>query len=358
MLTVTYIAKFMNMPTQKKRITMKDVAEAAGVSTQTVSRVINDFSYVSDHTRQKVKTVIEELGYLPSTLARSLSQQRSFTIGVVTYGLKHMGPSRTLNGIADVAEKLGYMLLMKELQSFETKTINGVIASLLSRQVDGIIWAAPEIGNSHIWLNDQLDSITVPALFLTMEPRKGLSSVETDNYQGAVLAMQHLLDSGRRKIVHISGPLTWWEATERKRGWHDTLKKAGLSAPDRYIAEGNWSAASGKRAFLQLYEAYPDMDAIFVANDQMALSVLREAHRLNIRIPEQLAVVGYDNIEESAYFYPSLTTISQDHQLIGETAVQTLIKMIKKAQKNQPAESHAIVFEPTLIVRESSVVSD
>lgn len=344
----------MNLPDPKKRITIKDVALAAGVSTQTVSRVINNVSYVSDKTREKVEAVIDELGYLPSTLARSLSQQRSYTLGVVTYGLKYMGPSRTLNGIADVAENLGYMLLMKELQSFDVQNIKVVIDSLLSRQVDGIIWAAPEIGNSHVWLNDQFKHITVPVIFLTIEPREGVPSVTTDNYQGALLAMQHLLDAGRKKIVHISGPLTWWEASERKRGWRDALEKAGLTAPDHYCAEGNWSPASGKRAFLQLHEAYSDMDAVFVANDQMALSVLRECRRLNIDIPEDLAVVGFDNITESAFFCPSLTTVSQDQQLLGETAVHTIVEMIQANQENRPIETESRFLTPTLIVRESS----
>jgi len=344
----------MNSTSSKKRVTIKDVAREAGVSTQTVSRVINNVSYVSDKTRKRVQTVINELGYLPSTLARSLSQQRSYTLGIVTFGLKYIGPSRTLNGIANAADELGYMLLMKDLQSFDLENIKVVIDSLLSRQVDGIIWAAPEIGNSLSWLGDHLENISVPVIFLAMEPREGISSVTTNNYQGAVLAMQHLLDSGRTKIVHISGPLTWWEATERKRGWRDTLDQAGLTASEHHCAEGNWSPESGERAFLQLYEAYPDMDAVFVANDQMALSVLREAHRLGIDIPKQLAVVGFDNITESAYFYPSLTTVSQDQQLIGETAVHTIVEMIQANQDNLPIEVESRFFVPTLIVRESS----
>lgn len=344
----------INLSDPKKRITMKDVAQTAGVSTQTVSRVINNTSYVAEKTREKVETVIDELGYLPSTLARSLSQMRSYTLGVVTFGLKLMGPSRTLFGIADVAEKLGYMLLMKELQSFDLENIKSVIDSLLARQVDGIIWAAPEIGNSHLWLEDQLGRITVPVIFLTIEPRDGIPSVTTDNYQGALLAMEHLLGSGRKHIFHISGPLTWWEATERKRGWRDALAKAALDAPDQYCAEGDWSSASGVRAFRQLYEAYPDMDAIFVANDQMALGVLREAHRLGVDIPKELAVVGFDNIKESAYFCPSLTTVSQDQQMLGEVAVQRIVEMIEAVQEQLPVEAESRFLPPTLIVRESS----
>jgi DNA-binding LacI/PurR family transcriptional regulator len=340
---------------RNKRVTIKDVAQAAGVSTQTVSRVMNNSSYVSGETRHRVETVVEQLGYHPSTLARSLSQQRSYTLGIVTFGLKYIGPSRTLNGIADKADELGYMLLMKELDDYTINRIDDVIDSLLARQVDGILWAAPEIGDNHAWIDERLEKIPVPVLFLAMQPREGVASVSTDNFQGAVMATQHLLDCGRKKIGHISGPLNWWEANERKRGWREVLTTAGFDAPEKHCAEGNWSPTSGEQAFIQLLEAFPDMDAVFVANDQMALSVLRETCRRGIRVPEQLAVIGFDNIPESGYFYPSLTTISQDLQLLGGLAVQNIVEMIQYRQENRPIIAQSRFIQPNLVVRESSI---
>ena len=339
---------------RRKRVTIKDVAQAAGVSTQTVSRVVNKFSYVSGETRQRVEAVVEQLDYRPSTLARSLSQQRSYTLGVVTFDLKYIGPSRTLNGIADRADELGYMLLMKELGNFDPNRIDEVINSLLARQVDGILWVVPEIGDNHSWVDERLEKIPVPVLFLAMQSREGISGVSTDNFQGAVLAVKHLLDCGRKKIGHISGPLGWWEADERKRGWRETLNAAGFETLEQCCTEGNWSSASGERAFIRLLELFPDMDAVFVANDQMALSVLREANRRGISIPEQLAVVGFDGIPESAYFSPSLTTISQDLQLLGEQAVQSIVEMIRTRQENQPVIAQSKFIQPILVVRESS----
>ena len=339
---------------RRKRVTIKDVAQAAGVSTQTVSRVINKFSYVSGETRQRVEEVVGQLGYHPSTLARSLSQQRSYTLGVVTFGLKHIGPSRTLNGIADKADELGYMLLMKELDNFDTNRIDDVIDSLLARHVDGIVWVAPEIGDNHAWVDERLEKTPVPVLFLAMRPRKGILSVATDNFQGGMMATQHLLACGRKKIGHISGPRGWWESNERKRGWCETLEAAGFDTSQQHYTEGNWSSASGEQAFIQLLETSPEMDAVFVANDQMALGVLREANRRGICVPEQLAVVGFDNIPESAYFYPSLTTISQDLQLLGEQAVQTVVEMIQTRQENQAVVAQSRFIQPTLVVRESS----
>lgn len=344
----------MTQPERKKRITIKDVAHAAGVSTQTVSRVMNKFAYVSDETRQRVEVVVEQLGYRPSTLARSLIQQRSFTIGVVTFGLKYIGPSRTLNGIADMADELGYMLLMKELVDLDTESIEEVIESLLARQVDGILWAVPEIGDNRNWLTDRLASIPVPVLFLTMEPRANVPSIATDNYSGAVMATQHLLECGFKNIGHISGPMDWWEAKERKRGWSETLIKAGLDASENRCAEGNWSSASGEQAFLQLLQTFPTLDAVFVANDQMALSVLREAHRRKIKVPEQLAVAGFDGIPESAYFYPSLTTVFQNPQILGEQSIQYIVEMIQARQENRSFITQSRFIQPNLTVREST----
>ena len=344
-----------SMPSNKpKRVTIKDVAQAAQVSTQTVSRVMNDFPYVSKKTRQHVKEIVKELGYNPSTLARSLSQQRSYTIGVVMFGLKYIGPARTMNGITEKADELGYMLLMKEVENFESHCIDEVIDSLLARQVDGILWGVSEIGDNHAWIKERMDDIPVPVVFLAMQPREGIASVATDNYQGAILATQHLLDCGRKKIGHIAGPLDWWEADERKRGWRETLGAAEIETTDNHWAQGNWSSASGEKAILRLFESYPDMDGVFVANDQMALSVLREANRRGINIPHDLSVVGFDNIPESAYFYPSLTTIFQNNNLLGGQAVQDVVNMIQARQENLPEIAQTRFIKPTLVIRESS----
>jgi DNA-binding LacI/PurR family transcriptional regulator len=344
----------LHQPDGKKRVTIKDVAKVAGVSTQTVSRVMNKFTYVSAETRQRVEAVVEQLGYRPSTLARSLIQQRSYTLGVVTFGLKYIGPSCTLNGISDKADELGYMLLMRDLDNFDVDKTDNIIDSLLARQVDGILWVAPEIGDNHAWIEERMDEIPVPVMFLAMQPRIGIPSIATDNFRGAVMAVQHLLECGRKNIGHISGPLSWWEADERKRGWRETLAAVGFDTSEARCAEGNWSPASGEKAYLQLLETFQDMDAVFVANDQMALGVLHEASCRNISIPEQLAVIGFDNIPESAYFYPSLTTVSQDLQLLGEQAVQNVVQMIQAQQESQPVIAQSEFIQPSLVVRESS----
>ncbi len=320
---------------------------------QTVSRVINNVSYVSGETRQRVEMIIEQLGYRPSTLARSLSQQRSYTLGVVTFGLKFIGPSRTLNGIADKADELGYMLLMKKMDNFGADHIDEAIDSLLSRHVDGIIWDVPEHDENQAWA-EGIKDLPVPIIFMSMEARPGFSVVSLDSYAGAKMATRHLLDQGCQNIGHISGSLAWWEARLRLQGWRETLEKTGRNVTNQQWEEGNYSSSSGSVAAEKLFDRYPQMDGVFVANDQMALSLMREAHRRGIRIPQQLAVVGFDNIPESAFFYPSLTTISQDPQLLGGQAVRSLVNMIQAEQENRLIETQSILVSPTLVVRESS----
>ncbi len=200
----------------------------AGVSTQTVSRVINERPDVSRETRKHVQDVIEKLGYRPSALARSLIRRRSHTLGVVTAGLNYIGPSRTLNGITAAAEEAGYALLLKELPRFDANDNEPIFQALVSRHVDGIIWAVQEVGENWSWMNKLALDYGIPIVHLTMEPRENISVVSINNYLGGCMAMSHLLDQGYRHIGHISGPLDWWEARQRMKAWKDALEKRAL----------------------------------------------------------------------------------------------------------------------------------
>lgn len=338
------------------RATIKEVASVAGVSTQTVSRVINERPDVSPETRKRVQEVIKALSYQPSALARSLISQRSYTLGVVTAGLRHIGPSRTLSGITSAAEEAGYYLLLKELPRYGTEDISPIFQAFLSQHVDGIIWAVPEVGDNRKWVDHPPADVDVPLVFLTMESRSDLSIVSIDNYLGGRMAMSHLLEQGYRKIGHICGPLDWWEARQRMSAWKDTLNEAGLDASDRYCVEGNWSSASGALAIEKLCDQYPDMDALFVANDQMALGAIQFFIEKGIRIPEDVGIVGFDNIAESAFFSPALTTIQQDQNHVSKVAVAEVIKIIESGwQGLDPVDPTSIILPPTLVVRQSSL---
>ena len=338
------------------RSTIKEVASVAGVSTQTVSRVINDRPDVSSETRKRVQDVIGKLSYQPSALARSLISQRSHTLGVVTAGLRYIGPSRTLSGIASAVEEAGYSLLLKELPRFDAQDIAPIFQALLSRHVDGIIWAVPEIGENRKWVNNPPSDVVVPLVYLTMEPQKNIPVVSIDNYSGGRMAVSHLLEQGYRNIGHISGPLDWWESRQRMKAWKDTLKDAGVEVKDNQWAEGNWSSASGTLAVEKLFEQYPEMDSIFVANDQMALGVLQIVSQKGLRIPQDMGIVGFDNIPESAYFWPPLTTVQQDQYNIARVAVEEMIKIIESGwQGLDPVDPKSIMLPPTLVVRQSSL---
>jgi DNA-binding LacI/PurR family transcriptional regulator len=298
-----------------------------------------------------VRQAIEELNYQPNAIARSLSQQRSLTLGVITAGLQFIGPSQTLNGIAKQAEEMGYSLLLKELPHFRSNNTKPLLNTLLARQVEGIIWAVPEIGDNR----DQLIEVSIPIIYLTMQEQPGASAVAVDNYLGGRMATQHLIEQGYRHIAHLSGPLDWWESRQRLAGWLDALRDAGLPGSEQQTAAGNWSVSSGAQAMSRLEEIYPDMDAIFVANDQMSLGAMHVAHQKGYRIPEDLGIVGFDGIPESEYFVPPLTIICQDLRELGSTAVRQLIQAIDFVRRDQPVyEPRYIALHPELCIRESS----
>jgi len=277
-------------------------------------------------------------------------------LGVVTAGLKYIGPSRTLSGITAAAEGAGYSLLLKELSYFNANNVAPIFQTLLSRHVDGIIWAVPEVGDNRTWVNKLSLDLDIPIVYLAMESKEKICVVSVNNYLGGQLATSHLIEQGYQHIGHITGPLDWWEARERKAAWKDALLEAGREVKDRYWVEGNWSPASGAQAIKKLFEQYTEMDAVFVANDQMALSVMQYACRRDVQIPEELGVVGFDDIPESAYFWPPLTTVQQDQYNVGEVAVEEIIKIIESGWlEHEPVRPKSIMLTPTLVVRQSSL---
>lgn len=343
------------MLVHKKAATIKQVAHRAGVSTQTVSRVINNRPDVAPETRDRVQGVITQLGYQPNALARSLIRQRSYALGVVVAGLTYYGPARTLAGIQQQAAESGYRLLLDLLPAPETDAIEPVLRDLLAWQVDGIVWAVAEIGPNHAWLQEQMPDLPAPVVFLNMEPRPNLLSASVDNRLCGLLATEHLLAQGRRDIGILTGPLYSWEAQQRRLGWQQALLEAGISVEAEQEVEGTWLVSSGEEGLRHLLEQVPNLDAVFASNDQMGLGVLTAARRLGIRVPDDLAVVGVDNIPESAYFYPPLTSVQQHLFDLGRTSVRMLVDRIDSVQRDQlPAESEPVWLQPELVIRESS----
>ncbi len=320
---------------------------------------MNDRPDVAPETFQRVQQVIKDIGYAPNVLARSLIQGRSHTLGVVAYGLEYFGPSRVLTGIEQQANELGYSIFLNLLHQPETNNVDHLLNSLLARQVDGIIWAIPEIGNNRAWAHAKTPDLPVPVMFVSgMDGPTSLPLVGIDNRTIGRLATEHLLAGGARRIGIVTGPLNWWEAQQRQQGWRETLEAHGLVVEDRLVAVGDWTARSGEQGLYQLLAQCPDIDAIFASNDQMALGILYAAHRLGRRVPEDVSMVGVDNIPESAHFWPPLTTVRQRIREAGAEAVQELDRMIHQTKTSRRSRDgilpNVTLLQPELVIRESS----
>jgi LacI family transcriptional regulator len=340
------------------RTTIADVAQAAGVSKATVSRVLaGQTKYLREETRQRVLKAIERLAYHPSNAARSLKSKRSFTLGIVGYGLEYYGPSCTLSGIEQEASELGYTILLHLIRQPETNNVEELLRKMHSRYVDGIIWAVPEIGDNRFWLKSKTYRPSTPIVFLSMEPQPDQFVVSVDNYSGGLMATRHLIAQGCQDVGLIAGPLDWWEARERKRGWQEALESVGLFK-DSFITEGNWTVTSGELGLDQLLTRHPKIDGVFACNDRMALGALKAARRLGRQVPGDLAIVGFDGTQDAAYYYPPLSTVRQDMVELGRRAVRKLGQVIEAGRNGDSATPENTLLQPELIVRESSHLAE
>jgi LacI family transcriptional regulator len=272
--------------------------------------------------------------------------------------VQYFGPSHTLAGIERQASEMGYTLHLSLVDNPSESGIQ-VLHDMLSYQVDGILWAVSEIGNNRAWAEQEICQLSVPVVFLDMRPCPNLSVVNIDNRTGGFLATKHLLDQGYRHVGLITGPSKWWSAQQRKAGWRDALEEAGLSPEESLVVEGTWSPASGERGLRQLLARRPDVDALFASNDQMALGALKTTRELGKRVPQDLAIVGFDNVPEAPYFSPPLSTVRQDLDEWGRGAVRELGRIIEARQQGDAEiDPRTITFRPELIVRESSRVPE
>jgi DNA-binding LacI/PurR family transcriptional regulator len=304
---------------------MADVAVVAGVSHMTVSRVLNDPRSVKPATRDRVQAAMRSLGYRPNTLARALATGRTRRIGVLALATALYGPTSTLLSIEGAAAVAGYHLDVVRLRSVTRRSVAHAADGLRSRGVDGIIGITP-----HTWAPRALQSVSSGLPLVAVEGAEGrLPTVAVDQEKGAVLATEHLLGLGHATVWHVAGPRDWLEAQARLAAWRKTLQQAGRALP---LAE------------------QPGATAVFVANDQMALGVLRALVEAGIRVPDQVSVVGFDDVPESAYFTPPLTTVRQDFDEVGRLALKLLLDQLADGA----AEEHHVVVEPRLVVRQSS----
>jgi LacI family transcriptional regulator len=243
------------------------------------------------------------------------------------------------------------------LDQFDREHIEKVITQFIAQQVTGIIWAIPGFTDSMELVASIAESLEIPIILLNRPPLKKRLVLSVDNREGARLAVRHLQDQGYRHIGMISGPLSWWEAQERLAGWREMVETAGIKNLDRMIYEGDWTVESGDCGFEALFAANPDLDAIFVSNDQMSLGVIQAARRHELRIPEDLGIVGFDNVAESKFYSPALTTVHQPARHLGGLAVVRLDQCIRHEAGEDCINAGQNVVVPDLIVRRTSLRS-
>ncbi len=337
-----------------RRITIREVAHEAGVSVQTVSRVLNGHPDVAEKTRARVQSVVTRLRYRPSGIARSLAAQSTQMLGVVASGFQLFGPAQLLAGIERQATELGWHLMLQIVDPAAPADYDRVASNLISQNVAGVIWAYPELtGERERAFHQQIEP-HLPVIFLSMQAQPGSAVISVDNRHGAWLAVQHLVGCGYRRIGIITGPMALWSAQQRRLGWQDALAAAHLPRHSRQVVEGDWSAESGHAGLLRLIAQFPSLDAVFASNDQMALGALKAAERVGRRVPDTLAVVGFDDIPESAFFRPALTTVHHDLMDLGRLAVRELHRVIHARREGRTTTATSLMLQPRLVVRESA----
>jgi DNA-binding LacI/PurR family transcriptional regulator len=322
---------------------MVDVARLAGVSHQTVSRVLNDHPHVSPKTRADVLAAIRDLGYRPNAAARTLATGRTNVIGVISVDSTLYGPSSMLYGLEQAAPP-SYLVAISRLAALDRQSLHKTVERFLDQAVEGLIVVAPQTDAVEALVNLKTE---IPLVAIKCGTGAPLPSVIIDNRAGAARATQYLLDLGHETVYNLGGPPNWLDASERAEGWRDTLRAAGAKVPD--IVCGDWSARSGYEIGHRL-AAMSEVTAVLCCNDQMALGLLRALTERSRNVPGDVSVVGFDDIPEAAFFPPPLTTVRQDFGELGRRAMHLLMDRICGDDRIMPP----MPIVPDLVVRASA----
>ncbi len=327
-------------------VTIRDIAEAAGVSITTVSRVLNNVDHpIGAETRQRVLAVAESFGYRPNIAARSLRTDRSATVGIIADDIAGPFATKIIRGIQDRLRQAGYLCVIISAD-WNPDTEREAIRDLVSRSIDGIVFSE----TWHHTAVDLLDLANKPYVFVHRQfAAPGEYSTIPDERYGAHLAMTHLIRLGHKRIAYINGPTHYYASALRLNGYREELEEAGLPFDSRLVACGDWSLESGYTAMQQLLEVRPRFTALFAGNDLMAVGAIYALQDAGLRVPDDVAVVGYDNREISYTFRPKLTTVTLPCYEMGQAAAQMLLDRMHG--KNEVAEE--IKVRGSLLIRES-----
>lgn len=326
---------------------MRDVAQLAGVSAQTVSRVLSDHPNVQAETRQAVKEAARSLGYRRNATARALVTGRSNMIGVITLSSSSYSRMTLIVGIEREAAARGYSVTFVSITDLSARSLEAGLSRLVAQGVDGIITAVPLQGSSA-----EVESLLneVPSVAIDSPLPAGQQVVAFDQVHAARLAVEHLIERGHTNIWHVAGPKDWVESDARITGWRNALESAELQVPPEIY--GDWSAESGYRAGLILGRM-PDVTAVFVASDEMAFGLIKAVTELGRSVPGDISVVGIDDIELAHYCTPPLTTVRQPLEEIGRHAVRHLDSELGEVDA-RGSRAETMLITPELIVRSST----
>ncbi len=308
----------------------------------TVSRVLNGHPNIRESTRSKVLQAIDEMNYTPSSIARALATRRARRIGVLIDGPVQNGPNNTLRALEKAARGVGYAVSAFSIGSDDESQMDSGVMELVTQGVDALCVIAPRASSLDL-LRQQTTGL--PTIVIKAEADAAWHTVGVDQRAGARLAVKHLIDLGHTSIAHLAGPQDWFDARERVQGWRESLDEAGLAHGPFVV--GEWSSDFGFD-FGQTFE-WGDTTAVFAANDQIALGVVHGLARRGIRVPEDISVVGFDDLSDARHFLPPLTTVRQDFAELGELALQQVIAAIEG--NTDPTHD---TIQPALIVREST----
>ena len=322
---------------------MTDVARLAGVSHQTVSRVLNEHPNVREQTRLRVRAAIAQLGYRPNKAARALVTGRSQLIGIIAQNSSLYGPASLLAAFELAAAEAGFSVSLRRVEVLDRASIASAVEHHRDSRVAGIVAIAPTAS-----ANEALADVPagVPLVTIDGDPARATPLVTVDQTAGAFDATTHLLEAGHTTVWHVSGPSDWFDAAGRVRGWQQALEAAGAEVPPLVAAD--WSAAAGYRAG-QMLARMPEVTAVFAANDHLALGILRAMSERGRQVPHEVSVVGFDDVPEAAYFIPPLTTVRPD---FDEVARETLSLLLAQVTEAEVGPTHRTIA-PSLVKRNS-----
>ncbi|KGX88096.1 LacI family transcription regulator [Pontibacillus halophilus JSM 076056 = DSM 19796] len=330
-------------------VTIYDIAKKTGYSVTTVSKVLNNYKHVSHKTRKAILDAVEEMGYLPNSHARTLTTKKSWTIGVIFIeslgvGMRHPFFSAVIESFRKDVEVLGYDLL------FASRMINNQQMSYLEqfkyRGVDGVVIVSSLFDDPQV---EELLESSIPTVVIDLNVREA-AVVHSDNFKGSYEATEYLYSLGHRRIAHIAGHATTFAGQERRNGFYTSLTSLGLEVPDSYVVDGEFfSKEGGYKAMNQLLQLSEPPTAVYAAGDMLAIGAMEAVKEAGLSVPDDLSIIGFDDIELSQYVMPPLTTVRQDTTMIGQEAATLLLHQINTGEE----VTDSIVIPVTLVKRGS-----